>query len=75
MRVSGALSEGVDEYLESVLEVTIFLLMSTCCLYVDIILSILEVGVDEMSWDDMHKNDMVWPTVEEVICSWRASLS
>lgn len=28
--------------------------------------SILETGVDEMSWDDMHKNDMVWPTVQEV---------
>jgi len=28
--------------------------------------SIFEVGVDEMLWDDMHKNDMVWPTVREV---------
>lgn len=28
--------------------------------------SIMEVGVDEMLWDDMHKNDMVWPTVKEV---------
>jgi 5-histidylcysteine sulfoxide synthase len=28
--------------------------------------SILETGVDEMSWDDMHKNDMVWPTVQAV---------
>ncbi|GKY97274.1 hypothetical protein MPSEU_000685800 [Mayamaea pseudoterrestris] len=28
--------------------------------------SIFEVGVDEMLWDDMHKNDMVWPTVSEV---------
>eukprot|EP00931_Biecheleriopsis_adriatica_P065461 TRINITY_DN39988_c0_g1_i1.p1 TRINITY_DN39988_c0_g1~~TRINITY_DN39988_c0_g1_i1.p1 ORF type:complete len:926 (-),score=230.29 TRINITY_DN39988_c0_g1_i1:23-2800(-) len=28
--------------------------------------SIFEVGVDEMLWDDMHKNDMVWPTVKEV---------
>lgn len=28
--------------------------------------SIFEVGVDEMSWDDMHKNDMLWPTVKEV---------
>lgn len=28
--------------------------------------SIFEVGVDEMLWDDMHKNDMVWPTVGEV---------
>jgi len=28
--------------------------------------SIFEVGVDEMMWDDMHKNDMVWPTVREV---------
>jgi len=28
--------------------------------------SVLETGVDEMSWDDMHKNDMVWPTVAEV---------
>jgi len=28
--------------------------------------SILEVGVDEMIWDDMVKNDMVWPTVAEV---------
>lgn len=28
--------------------------------------SIFEVGVDEMLWDDMHKNDMVWPTVAEV---------
>ena len=28
--------------------------------------SIFEVGVDEMLWDDMHKNDMLWPTVQEV---------
>ncbi len=28
--------------------------------------SIFEVGVDEMMWDDMHKNDMLWPTVREV---------
>lgn len=28
--------------------------------------SIFEVGVDEMLWDDMHKNDMLWPTVREV---------
>jgi 5-histidylcysteine sulfoxide synthase/putative 4-mercaptohistidine N1-methyltranferase len=28
--------------------------------------SIFEVGVDEMLWDDMQKNDMVWPTVSEV---------
>lgn len=27
--------------------------------------SIYETGVDEMLWDDMHKNDMVWPTVKE----------
>jgi 5-histidylcysteine sulfoxide synthase len=28
--------------------------------------SIFEIGVDEMLWDDMHKNDMLWPTVSEV---------
>ncbi|CAB9522563.1 Hercynine oxygenase [Seminavis robusta] len=28
--------------------------------------SIFEVGVDEMLWDDMHKNDMLWPIVSEV---------
>jgi 5-histidylcysteine sulfoxide synthase len=27
---------------------------------------ILETGVDEMSWDDMSKNDMMWPRVEAV---------
>ncbi|MEN0058471.1 MAG: 5-histidylcysteine sulfoxide synthase, partial [Bdellovibrio sp.] len=27
---------------------------------------ILETGVDEMSWDDMSKNEMVWPSVKEV---------
>jgi hypothetical protein len=27
---------------------------------------IFEVGVDEMSWDDMSKNQMQWPTVGEV---------
>jgi 5-histidylcysteine sulfoxide synthase len=27
---------------------------------------ILEIGVDENSWDDMSKNDMVWPSVAEV---------
>jgi len=27
--------------------------------------SIYEVGVDEMVWDDMQKNDMVWPTIAE----------
>jgi 5-histidylcysteine sulfoxide synthase/putative 4-mercaptohistidine N1-methyltranferase len=28
---------------------------------------IFETGVDEMSWDDMSKNDMEWPTVTEVL--------
>ena len=28
--------------------------------------SIFEVGVDEMLWDDMDKNDMEWPTVLQV---------
>lgn len=28
--------------------------------------SIFEVGVDEMLWDDMNKNDMLWPSVSEV---------
>lgn len=28
---------------------------------------IFEIGVDEMSWDDMSKNDMIWPTIQEVI--------
>lgn len=27
---------------------------------------ILETGVDEMSWDDLSKNDMLWPSVAEV---------
>jgi 5-histidylcysteine sulfoxide synthase len=27
---------------------------------------IFEVGVDEMSWDDMSKNTMIWPTIPEV---------
>lgn len=27
---------------------------------------ILEIGVDEMSWDDMSKNEMSWPKVSEV---------
>lgn len=27
---------------------------------------IFEVGVDEMSWDDMSKNEMQWPSVKEV---------
>ena len=28
--------------------------------------SLFEVGVDEMSWDDMSKNEMVWPSVSDV---------
>lgn len=28
---------------------------------------IFEVGVDEMSWDDMSKNDMTWPALQDVI--------
>lgn len=28
--------------------------------------NIFETGVDEMKWDDMSKNDMIWPSVEEV---------
>lgn len=28
---------------------------------------IFEIGVDEMSWDDMSKNDMEWPAVDEVL--------
>lgn len=27
---------------------------------------LFETGVDEMSWDDMSKNEMRWPTLEEV---------
>lgn len=27
---------------------------------------VLETGVDEMSWDDMSKNEQVWPTVAQV---------
>jgi 5-histidylcysteine sulfoxide synthase len=27
---------------------------------------VLETGVDEMSWDDMSKNEMKWPSVERV---------
>ena len=27
---------------------------------------VLETGVDEMSWDDMSKNEMKWPRVEQV---------
>lgn len=27
---------------------------------------VLETGVDEMSWDDMSKNEMIWPSVEQV---------
>ena len=27
---------------------------------------VLETGVDEMSWDDMSKNESVWPTLERV---------
>lgn len=27
---------------------------------------VLEIGVDEMSWDDMSKNEMLWPSVQEV---------
>lgn len=27
---------------------------------------IFETGVDEMSWDDLSKNRMPWPSVEEV---------
>lgn len=28
---------------------------------------IFEIGVDEMSWDDMSKNDMEWPALDEVL--------
>ncbi len=28
--------------------------------------SLFETGVDEMSWDDMSKNEMTWPTLREV---------
>lgn len=28
---------------------------------------VFEIGVDEMSWDDMSKNDMQWPTIDEVL--------
>ena len=27
---------------------------------------VLETGVDEMSWDDLSKNEMTWPSVIEV---------
>lgn len=28
--------------------------------------NIFETGVDEMSWDDLSKNDMMWPSLREV---------
>jgi 5-histidylcysteine sulfoxide synthase/putative 4-mercaptohistidine N1-methyltranferase len=28
--------------------------------------NLFEVGVDEMSWDDMSKNEMKWPSIREV---------
>ncbi len=28
--------------------------------------SLFEVGVDEMSWDDMSKNEMRWPAIREI---------
>eukprot|EP00887_Chlorella_sp_A99_P003595 scaffold7.g3595.t1 len=28
---------------------------------------VCEVGVDEMGWDDLSKNDMLWPSVREVL--------
>ena len=28
--------------------------------------SIFETGVDEMTWDDLSKNEMAWPTIQEV---------
>ena len=28
---------------------------------------LFETGVDEMSWDDMSKNEMDWPSVREVV--------
>ncbi|MDP9870290.1 MULTISPECIES: 5-histidylcysteine sulfoxide synthase [Streptosporangium] len=34
---------------------------------------VLETGVDEMSWDDLSKNDMLWPSVGEVH-SYRAEV-
>lgn len=27
---------------------------------------VLEIGVDEMSWDDMSKNEMLWPSIQDV---------
>lgn len=43
-RVAGLLTDGVDEYMEQ----------------------IMETGVDEMSWDDLSKNEMTWPDLREV---------
>ncbi|EKX51807.1 hypothetical protein GUITHDRAFT_65798 [Guillardia theta CCMP2712] len=43
-RVAGLLKEGVNEYMEQ----------------------IMETGVDEMSWDDLSKNEMEWPDLREV---------
>jgi 5-histidylcysteine sulfoxide synthase len=34
--------------------------------------TIFETGVDEMSWDDLSKNDMAWPGVAEVTAYRRA---
>ncbi|MEM7245418.1 MAG: 5-histidylcysteine sulfoxide synthase [Acidobacteriota bacterium] len=34
---------------------------------------VFETGVDEMSWDDMSKNEMEWPSVQEV-CAYRATV-
>jgi 5-histidylcysteine sulfoxide synthase/putative 4-mercaptohistidine N1-methyltranferase len=28
--------------------------------------SLLETGVDEMNWDDLSKNQMIWPKVQEI---------
>ena len=36
---------------------------------------IFETGVDEMSWDDLSKNEMDWPSVREVRCSRQRSIA
>jgi hypothetical protein len=36
---------------------------------------IFETGVDEMSWDDLSKNEMDWPSVREVRCSRQGSIA
>lgn len=82
LQVAGLLDGPVNSYYEDIFETGVdgFCWLSTNCVEISsktnfkslLLMWDLLPGVDEMSWDDLAKNDMEWPPLREVRC-WRSA--